>query len=219
MRTLIKVTLQDLQVISLDEAAQLVAYSMRDNPANVRAFGIEDADLRSRSLVRFFRPVLRGLYRRGVVIGALCDNALVGVCAMAQPGSCQPTLLEKLEFVPSLVSGNPMGTAIRVARWAGEWARRDPTRPHWHLGPVAVSPHFQGQGIGCTMLAAFCERIDQEHTLAYLETDTFKNVGFYQRFGFRVIEQAAVLGIPNWFMSRPPTDYQRKSLPEQHPIL
>jgi GNAT superfamily N-acetyltransferase len=212
-------TLRDLRVTNLDEAAQLVAYSMRDNPINVRAFSIEDADLRSRSLVRFFRPVLRGLHKRGVIVGAFCDNALVGVCAMAQPGSCQPTLLEKIEFLPSLVFGNPMGTAIRVARWAGEWARRDPPRPHWHLGTVAVSPHFQGQGIGRAMLAAFCERIDRAHTFAYLETDKFKNVGFYQRFGFRVIEQAAVLGIPNWFMSRPPTDYQRRLLPEQHPIL
>ena len=69
------------------------------------------------------------------------------------------------------------------------------------------------------MLSAFCERMDQGHTLAYLETDKFENVGFYQRFGFRVIQQAVVLGIPNWFMSRLPTeDNQRRLLPEQHPI-
>ena len=154
MRTPIKVTLRELQINHLDEAAQVVTYSMRYNPAIVRAFRIEDAALRTRSRERFFRPVLSGLHERGVIIGAFCDSALVGACSVARPGSCQPTLLEKIELLPSLVSGNPMGTAIRVVRWAGEWARRDPTRPHWHLGPVAVSPHIQGQGIGCAMLSA-----------------------------------------------------------------
>lgn len=204
MRTLTSATLRNLQVIDLDEAAQVVTLSMRDNPVNLRAFGREDAEQRSRSLVRFFRTVLRGLYKRGMIMGAYRDKELVGVCGMAPPGSCQPTLLEKIEVLPSLTFSNPMGTAIRVSRWTGEWARRDPTGPHWHLGPVAVDPHLQGQGIGGAMLSAFCERMDQEHALSYLETDKFDNVGFYETFGFRVIVEAPVLGIPNWFMSRAP---------------
>lgn len=204
MRALINTTLCDLQTIELGEAARVVGRSMRDNPDNVRAFHIEDTDRRSRALARFFGPVLRGLHKRGMIKGAFRNNALVGVCGMAQPGSCQPTLLEKAEVLPSLVCGNPMGTAIRVLRWTAEWARRDLTRPHWHLGPMAVDPDLQGQGIGGAMLSAFCERMDQEHALAYLETDKLENVGFYQKFGFRVIEQAPVLDIPNWFMSRPP---------------
>ena len=57
------------------------------------------------------------------------------------------------------------------------------------------------------MLAAFCERMDEEKTLSYLETDKFENVGFYQKFGFKVIEEATVLGIPNWFMSRRPESH------------
>ena len=123
---------------------------------------------------------------------------------LPNPESCQPTLLETIEVLPSLVFSNLSGTAIRVLRWTGEWARRDPTSPHWHLGPVAVHPHLQGQGIGGAMLSAFCERMDQDHMPSYLETDKFDNVGFYEKFGFRVIEEAPVLGTPNWFMSRAP---------------
>jgi hypothetical protein len=54
------------------------------------------------------------------------------------------------------------------------------------------------------MVGAFCQRMDQEQMPLYLETDKFENVAFYQKVGFTVIEEAAVLGIPNWFMSRPP---------------
>jgi GNAT superfamily N-acetyltransferase len=194
--------LRELQAIELEEAVQLVSRGMCDNPANVRAFGTEDADQRSRSLVRFFRPVLHGLYRRGVIMGAFRDNVLLGVCGMARPGSCQPTLLEKISVLPSLVIGNPMETPIRVLRWVDAWARRDPKQPHWHLGPVAVDSHLRGQGIGGAMLSAFCERMNQERMFSYLETDKMENVGFYQRFGFTVTAESNVLGVPNWFMCR-----------------
>ena len=202
MRTPANVTVRELQAVELAEAARVVSSGMRDNPANVHAFGQGDAE--PRSLVRFFRPVLHGLHKRGVILGAFRDNALVGVCGMARPGRCQPTLFEKIQVFPRLVFGNPLGTPIRVLRWVDEWARRDPTGPHWHLGPVAVDFQLQGQGIGGALLSSFCEHMDQEETLSYLETDKVENVGFYQKFGFGVVEEAAVSGIPNWFMSRPP---------------
>lgn len=208
-----RLALRNLRVVELDEAVRVVTHGMRDNPANVRALGIEDADQRSRSLARFMRPMLRGLFKRGMITGAFADNRLVGVCGMAEPGSCQPTLLEKIEIMSSLLVGNPVGTAIRVAWWASEWARRDPKSHHWHLGPVAVEAHFQGKGIGRAMLSAYCVYVDQNDTLSYLETDKRENVGFYQRFGFRVIEEGQVLGVPTWFMSRAPKPRRGLSAP------
>jgi len=177
---------------------------MRDNPANVRVFAIEDALKRTRSLERFFGPVLRSLYQRGVILAAFRDDVMLGVCGMARPGRCQPTLLQKASVLPAVVFGNPLGTPIRVLRWTGEWARRDPTEPHWHLGPVAVDAHLQGHGIGGAMLDAFCNRMDQAHCISYLETDKWENVLLYRKFGFRVIGEGKVLDIPNWFMSRRP---------------
>ena len=166
MNTRVNATLRDLQVTELDEAVRVVSYGMRDNPVNVRAFGEDNPEQPRRSLVRFFWPVLRGLHKRGVIMGAFRDNVLVGVCGMARPGSCQPTLLEKIEVLPSLVFRNSRGTAIRVLKWTGEWARRDPISPHWHLGPVAVDSHLQGKGLGGDMLSAFCERMDHAHSRA-----------------------------------------------------
>jgi len=111
--------------------------------------------------------------------------------------------LEKLGMLPSVVFGNPPGTTLRVMTWAGEWARRDLAEPHWHLGPVAVDPQLQGQGIATAMLTAFCSRMDDLSMLSYLETDKCENVRFYRKLGFGVIAEAEVLGVPNWFMSRP----------------
>ena len=196
-------TVRRLKREELVDAARLVGRGMSDNPANVRAFGIQNMEHRCRALARFFVPVLQGLYLRGWVLGAFDNETLVGVCGMARPGLCQPAFLEKLKVLPAVVCGNSLVTPLRVLRWVSEWARRDPPESHWHLGPVAVDLHLQGRGIGTAMLHAFCAIVDDCHSLSYLETDKSENIRFYQKFGFRVVSEAEVLGVVNWFMSRP----------------
>lgn len=186
----------------LEVAAQLVGRGMRDNPSNVTVFRIPDGERRSIAMGRFFVPVLRGVYQRGFVLGAIRSSRLVGICGIARPGFCQPDVIEKIKVVPAAVIGNPVTTPVRILNWVGEWARRDPSEPHWHLGPVVVEPSLRGQGIGTAMLNAFCMIVDGTGAHAYLETDKSENVRLYQRFGFTVVESAEVLEVPNWFMSR-----------------
>jgi ribosomal protein S18 acetylase RimI-like enzyme len=185
----------------LDAAADVLGRGMRDNPINIAAFGAS-AHHRQRALARFFRPALRGLYRRGEILGAFGEEILSGVCGMAPPGRCQPTLRDKLSVLPGLLIGNSPQVPLRVLSWTGAWSSRDPGEPHWHLGPVAVDVHLQGQGIGSQLLAAFCANVDRQRSIAYLETDKPENVRFYEKFGFAVVAEALVLGIPNWFMHR-----------------
>jgi GNAT superfamily N-acetyltransferase len=197
------ITLRELRGTELGEAAHLLGRAMCDNPTNVRVFRITASERRARALERFFGPVLGGLHQRGLIYGAFHEGSLVGVCGMARPAFCQPTVLEKFGIVPSVVLGNPAGTILRVMTWAGEWARRDLAEPHWHLGPVAVDPQLQSQGVGTAMLTAFCSRMDDLSMLSYLETDKYENVCFYRKLGFDVLAEAEVHGVPNWFMSRP----------------
>jgi hypothetical protein len=48
-----------------------------------------------------------------------------------------------------------------------------------------------------------CGHMDAYGVVAYLETDQRANVHFYQKLGFTVVAEADVMGVPNWFMSRP----------------
>jgi ribosomal protein S18 acetylase RimI-like enzyme len=197
------VKLGQLRRTDLRPAALILSRAMRDNPLKVRAFAISNAERRRRALERFFRPVLLGLHQRGLIYGAYRDNELVGICGIARPGFCQPTSLEKLRVLPAVVLGNPLVTAFRVLDWADAWAHRDLAGAHWHLGPVAIEPCVQRQGIGSALLTAFCVHMDAYGAVAYLETDRPANVHFYQKFGFAVVAEADVMGVPNWFMSRP----------------
>jgi predicted N-acetyltransferase YhbS len=86
---------------------------------------------------------------------------------------------------------------------AGNVGKHDLAEPHWHLGPVGVEPTLQGQGIGTALMEEYCARLDNLAAVGYLETDKAQNVAFYEKFGFRTIAEAPVLGTPNWFMRRP----------------
>ena len=159
--------IRKLRAREFEDAARLLGRAMCDNPINIRAFGMRNTDHRCHALARFFIPVLHGLYRRGFILGGFRRDGIVAVCGVARPGRCRPPLAEKLRVLPAVLFGNQIGATLRVFRWIGEWARRDPSEPHWHLGPVAVDSHLQGHGIG-----------DDCAALSYLETDKSENVRF-----------------------------------------
>ena len=80
----------------------------------------------------------------------------------------------------------------------------EPEEPHWHVGPVAVDPAWQGKGVGSKLMQAFVEKLDASGDYAYLETDKPENVTFYRRFGFEIRSEPEFLGVKNWLMDRHP---------------
>jgi ribosomal protein S18 acetylase RimI-like enzyme len=196
---------RDLAPTELEAAAGVVARGMRDNPNHVAALG-PDEERRVRVTTALFQTMLPGLAERGAVLGAFEGSALVGVCGLAAPGRCRPTTIDRAEMLRALLASGSPAVPMRVGRWAAAWARLDPGEPHWHLGPVAVEPGLQGQGIGSAMLAEFCRRVDAaaQAPLAWLETDRRENLGFYGKHGFTLAAEDVILGVPNWFMERRP---------------
>ena len=134
-------------------------------------------------------------------VGAHLDDALVGVTGVAPPGACQPNAVQRLRMAPSILPSG-LRSSARVLMWVGAWADHDPREPHVHLGPLAVEPARWGQGVGSLILTEHCRRLDDQGAVGYLETDKPENVRLYERFGYRVVSEAAVIGVPNWFMRR-----------------
>jgi ribosomal protein S18 acetylase RimI-like enzyme len=195
------VILRDLADDELPAAAALLGDGLRDNPIHVRVFG-GDSATRESALTRLFEGALTRIKEHGAIEGAFEQGRLLALCGRMPPGHCRVGLLQRLRFLPSLLSTNRLPTVLRILSWAGAWGREDPSTPHWHLGPVGVLRTHQGKGIGSALLDAFCARMDQEPAAACLETDKDVNVRFYERAGFRIVHQKDVLGVPCWFMSR-----------------
>jgi predicted N-acetyltransferase YhbS len=58
------------------------------------------------------------------------------------------------------------------------------------------------QGIGTQLVSHYCDFIDSKGAPGYLEIDVKENVSYYERFGFKVIDEAPILDVPNYFMWR-----------------
>ena len=196
------VTVRELRPDDLREATAIIARGMRDNPLHVSALG-RDTGTRAARLGRMFALALPMIFKKGILLGAFADETLVGVAGMVPPGRCQPTLLENVKLLPRMIPAIGLPAFMRAGRWLATWAEHDLPEPHWHLGPVAVDAHLRGRGIGTALMVEYCERLDHLAAVGYLETDTAKNVAFYQKFGFEIVAEAAVLDTPNWFMRRP----------------
>src|SRR5262249_31454759 len=143
-----ELTIRELKIDDLEDAALLLGRGMRNNPNNVQAFG-QDQRHRERALARMFLSVLRRTHTKGKVFGAFGRRKMVGVCATTAPQQCRLNVLEKLRIVPAILLGNSLGTPLRILHWVGEWSRRDPSDPPWHLGPVAGDSHLHSPDWRC----------------------------------------------------------------------
>jgi ribosomal protein S18 acetylase RimI-like enzyme len=80
---------------------------------------------------------------------------------------------------------------------------RDP--PHWYLSLLGTDPHAQGHGLGSAVLRPVLERCDSDGAPIYLETSKERNLGFYERYGFRVTGKLRLPRGPTmWLMWREP---------------
>jgi ribosomal protein S18 acetylase RimI-like enzyme len=83
--------------------------------------------------------------------------------------------------------------------------------PHRYLGMLGIAPEHQGRGLGTRLLEPMLERCDRDGLPVWLETETERNKGFYQRFGFEVRSEfpAPGLGVRMWGMRREPATARR----------
>jgi ribosomal protein S18 acetylase RimI-like enzyme len=176
----------------------LLARAFATNPLHLAAFGPERVQERNQA---FFRAVLPLLGGKKLV--ARDGGAVIGFSHWVPTPGCRLPPARKLGVFPALLLGTGFRSARRVGSWLSAWGEHHPRGDHCHLGPIGVDPRRQRTGVGRTLMTAYCEELDAESTTGYLETDRDENVGFYERFGFRVTATASVLGTVSYFMTRP----------------
>jgi len=79
-------------------------------------------------------------------------------------------------------------------------------KPHWYLWVLGVAPDSQGKGIGSRLIQPVLDCSDKEQISCYLETETERNVAFYEKRGFEVVSEGEVPGydLKLWSLLREP---------------
>jgi len=66
---------------------------------------------------------------------------------------------------------------------------RYPRFPHYYLGAIGAAASARGSGIGSALIRATLDECDHAGLPAYLESSNPRNLTFYWRHGFRVLEE------------------------------
>ena len=190
------IAIEPMRPEDIPTVVDLLTDAYLGNPSNVAVFG----SIRSRHKA-IWRISLKVMPSQFVL--AKDNGQIVGVMGMEEWPDCRLSFLELIKSLPYMfkeIRGSLLGWFVRRVKWA----KNHPRKAHWHFGPFAVLPERQRQGIGSQLLNYFCEHVDRLGAAAYIETDKLDNVRLYERFGFSVINQEQVVGVPNWFMWRSP---------------
>jgi len=180
-------------------AARVLSAAMLSNPIHVAVLQGQSEDQRGYLEARFTSLLLGN---PGEVLVAKHGGRMVGVLRFRPCGghrwipghAAEPDQADEAGLIE---------LDARVAHWHEVWEQHDPTEPHIHLGPVGVLPEFQGRGIGRGLMARFCTGVDLKGKPAFLETDRPENVRFYEKSGFRLVDEVRLFAVPIFFMRRP----------------
>ncbi len=181
------------------ELAGVLARAFVTEPMLRWTMGGDDADLAERLTVEF-EPLVGGMAAHGMVWEA---GDGMGLSGWVEPGRMNVLWESQADgaVVNALTSD---GGIRRDAMW--KWVESQvPSEPLWFLDHIGVEPAAQGQGAGSALIRHGLARADADGIDAFLETGTAGNVGYYERFGFRLVSEGdAPGGGPHiWFMRRP----------------
>ncbi len=177
--------------------AEVVGQAFRNDPMILWPLQGDAVDLPER-IARFFAAIYRPHMRDGTFWEA--GDAL-GFANWVPPGAAGDALGTDHELAAIL-----NGIAEAAARYNVLWAWIEARVPDdvWYLDMVGVDPVHQGRGVGSALIRHGLELAAAEGADAFLETSLSGNVAYYERLGFRVVEEGEpALGGPHiWFMRR-----------------
>ncbi len=199
-----------LSASQIPEAAQVLAQSFWSDPAMQALFELFDEPERRRRFGLFFAATLAACTRRGWALAVRCEDRIAAVGTIYPPGTYPLPMWEQARL---LAGGMLRGGWLEPNTWRltrdmrrsfREVEREHPTRPHYYLEWVGVTPERQGHGLGTALFETVLRRADSEGVGCYLETENARTLALYERLGFEVYKNKEVMGVTTWFLWREP---------------
>ncbi|MEM7138409.1 MAG: GNAT family N-acetyltransferase [Myxococcota bacterium] len=95
---------------------------------------------------------------------------------------------------------------VRAVSMLQKMSKHHPREPHYYLFSIGTRRSAQGRGVGSSLIRPGLEKCDAEGVPAYLESSNIKNLPFYRKHGFEVVQELRLAsdGPTMWLMWRPP---------------
>jgi GNAT superfamily N-acetyltransferase len=189
------------------ETTRVLARAFDDSPLMVHCF---PSDRHRPSILRsFFRVAIRDAFAFGSVYAARDDDRVLGAAVWLPPGAYPPSTLRQVRQLTGTFKIGPLAprSVQPSLRYLRATEQAHPKSPHWYLAVLGVDPAHQGRGLGGRLLEPGLTRADADGLPAYLETDKERNLAFYARHRFGLVDTLwpdRDAGPPEWTMWRDP---------------
>ena len=192
------ISITELQPSELAQAAALLARAMAPNPLHLAIFG----SVKPKAIAQQEKMFLLALQMPGLNrYASRLDGKITGIMCYSTSAHCQLKPGQLLKAIPPMIKALGL-RLLPVLLWRMNWGKHDPKGAHYHFGPLAVDPDYQGMGMGKALLQYFDTITEGSSLPAYLETDKEINISLYEQFGFKIVARDQLFGTPNWFMLR-----------------
>jgi len=189
---------------SYRQAAQVLGRAFVDEPVSVAVYKSFSPDRRVRALTVDFTAEISICLRKGYPLQMNGDGKVIAVAVIYPPGAYPLTASDQWLLLIKSFLGNGFYNIKGWMQWLEEVDNAHPKEPHYYLEYLGVEPEQQGKAFGSTIVQHLVSKADEERVGCYLENANPRNNSFYQRFGFQVISEKEIIGVPSWFMWRPP---------------
>lgn len=154
------------------------------------------------------RPLFTAVSRMGLEANrVLATDDLLGSVCYAPPEVARPVSDEAKAEAASAVAalGEERSALVRRFLTTLDEQKAELMAPTtWELKTLAVSPLARGRGYGVALMDAVSDDADKSEAALFLQTFRPWNVGFYERRGYRVVDERVVPDSPLtlWGMQR-----------------
>jgi GNAT superfamily N-acetyltransferase len=186
----------------VDGIAEALVRSFHDDPVMSWLFGDVPEKKQRRMRGYFKREVTRHLGHGDVVYTA---DGLPGAACWDPPDQWRIPVAQITRNMPFFLWS--MGRRVPRALTGLGMVEKAHAKvaPHYYLALLGTATEHQGKGVGSALLQPILDRCDAEGIGAYLESSKDRNVPYYRRHGFEVVEEIQLpKGPPVWTMWRDP---------------
>lgn len=201
-----------IRAAQVTSAASVMAAAFADAPRF--RFLVPDDAQRQTKLRWFWGASIRACIHSGGVVHVAQEgpeSPILGAAIWDSPGSgahSLPALLRSGLWAAPARLGIPAW--LRRRELSSVLAALQRPRPCWYLNAIGIDPSAQRTGLGSALIERMLAQADDDALPAFLDTSAPDNLGYYERFGFRVtVESTLPNGIPLWGMTRPAVTTRR----------
>lgn len=143
-------------------------------------------DQRREAMLRYYDFSMREARKYGHLVTP--DGNAFGAAIWSRPlnGDRSAQMAgEKKRFLREQMGAASLDIYARITAFMARQTGTVISPDSWYLSIVGITPAFQGQGLGGTLLQPTLNRTDGLGMHTYLETFTPRNMPFYERLGFK----------------------------------